>query len=215
MNRAFAYAAHDAHSALVPFHFERRGLRRNDVLIDILFCGVCHTDLHQARDHWRNTIFPVVPGHEIVGRVAALGTDVALFKVGDRVAVGCMVDSCQECDQCHRGMEQMCRKGLTLTYNGKDRQTGEPTYGGYSNSIVVREEFVLRVPETLDISRVAPLLCAGISTYSPLREWNIGPGSRLGVVGLGGLGHMAVKLGVALGSEVTVVTRTPDKRADA
>jgi len=170
MNLAFAYAAHDAHSALVPFHIERRELRRNDVLIDILFCGVCHTDLHQARDHWRNTIFPVVPGHEIVGRVAALGTDVTLFKIGDRVAVGCMVDSCQDCDQCHRGMEQMCRKGLTLTYNGKDRQTGEATYGGYSNSIVVREEFVLRVPETLDISRVAPLLCAGISTYSPMRE---------------------------------------------
>ena len=215
MTPVSGYAAHDAASALVPFHFERRALRPNDVSIDILYCGVCHTDLHHARDHWHHTIFPVVPGHEIVGRVAAVGSGVRSFGIGDHVAVGCMVDSCQECDQCRRGMEQMCRKGLTVTYNDRDRQTGDITYGGYSNAIVVREEFVLRVPKTLDISRVAPLLCAGITTYSPMREWKIGPGSRLAVIGLGGLGHMAVKIGAALGAEVTVVTSTPAKRKDA
>jgi uncharacterized zinc-type alcohol dehydrogenase-like protein len=210
-----AYAAQDKEAALAPFTIERRDLRANDVAIDILYCGVCHSDLHQARNDWKNSIYPVVPGHEIVGVVTGVGAEVGRFKAGDHVAVGCMVDSCRECDQCHKGKEQMCRKGSTLTYNGKDRVTGDLTWGGYSTAIVVREEFVLRVPDALDIARAAPLLCAGITTYSPLKEWNIGPGSRVGVIGLGGLGHMAVKLAVGLGADVTVVTTSPSKEADA
>ena len=183
--------------------------------IDILYCGVCHSDLHQARNDWKGTNYPCCPGHEIVGRVSGVGPTVRRFKEGDLAAVGCIVDSCMACDQCLKGEEQLCRNRMTGTYNGRDRVTGEITYGGYSDHIVVREHFVLRVPESLDLTRVAPLLCAGITTYSPLRKWNAGPGTRLGVAGLGGLGHMAVKLGAAMGCEVTVITGSPAKRDDA
>ena len=209
------YAAHDAASPLRPHSFTRRALRPDDVRIEIQYCGVCHSDLHTARNDWRNTTYPVVPGHEIVGEVTAVGADVSRFKRGDRVAVGCLVDSCKECRDCNAGLEQYCRKGATLTYNGKDRLTGEPTHGGYSTHIVVREAFVLRVPAGLDPARAAPLLCAGITTYSPLRHWRIGPGSTVAVAGLGGLGHLGVKLAHALRAEVTVVTRSADKAAEA
>lgn len=213
--QCIGYAAQDATTPLAPYSFQRRALRPEDVAIDILYCGVCHSDLHQARNDWKNSAYPLLPGHEIVGRVRAVGPAVTKFKAGDAVAIGCMVDSCLACDQCSRGEEQYCRKRATLTYNGKDRQTGEPTFGGYSKAIVVREEFVLRVPESLDLERAGPLLCAGITTYSPLREWKVGPGTRLGVVGLGGLGHMGVKLGVGLGANVTVITTSQSKEADA
>ncbi|PTQ71456.1 NAD(P)-dependent alcohol dehydrogenase [Pseudomonas sp. GV071] len=209
------YAAQTAKSPLAPFNFERRALRPNDVAMEILYCGVCHSDLHQARDDWGFSTFPIVPGHEIVGRVTEIGSAVKRYKVGDAVAVGCMVDSCQECDQCRKGEEQLCRQANTQTYNSRDRITKAPTYGGYSKHLVVREEFVLRVPDALDLAKAAPLLCAGITTYSPLRTWNVGPGSRVGVIGLGGLGHMAVKLAAGMGAQVTVLSRSPDKEADA
>ncbi|MET0815691.1 MAG: NAD(P)-dependent alcohol dehydrogenase [Pseudoxanthomonas sp.] len=209
------YAALSADASLAPFSFERRAPRANDVAMEVLYCGVCHTDLHQARNDWGFSLYPLVPGHEIVGRVTAVGSDVTRYKVGDAVAVGCMVDSCQHCDQCRKGEEQLCREGNTQTYNSRDRISQDVTYGGYSKQLVVREEFVLRVPETLDLSRVAPLLCAGITTYSPLRTWNVVPGSRVGVIGLGGLGHMAVKLAAGMGADVTVLSRTRDKEADA
>ncbi len=209
------YAAQTAKSPLAPFKFERRALRPNDVAMEILYCGVCHSDLHQARDDWGFSTFPIVPGHEIVGRVTEVGSAVKRYKVGDAVAVGCMVDSCQECDQCRKGEEQLCRQANTQTYNSRDRISKEPTYGGYSKHLVVREEFVLRVPDALDLAKAAPLLCAGITTYSPLRTWNVGPGSRVGVIGLGGLGHMAVKLAAGMGAQVTVLSRSSDKQADA
>jgi len=213
--QCIGYAAQDATTPLAPFHFQRRELRPEDVAIDILYCGVCHSDLHQTRDDWGGSIFPMVPGHEILGKVSAVGSGVTKYKVGDTVAVGCMVDSCLECDQCDAGEEQYCRHGCTVTYNGRDRRTNEPTYGGYSKAVVVREEFVLRVPDGLDLERAAPLLCAGITTYSPLRKWNVGPGTRVGVIGLGGLGHMGVKLAVGLGADVTVVTTSKSKEKDA
>ncbi|MBE1161758.1 NAD(P)-dependent alcohol dehydrogenase [Dyella acidiphila] len=213
--KTIGYAASSAVSPLAPFSFERRALRPNDVAMEVLYCGICHSDLHQARNDWGWSTYPIVPGHEIVGRVTAVGSGVTRHKVGDAVAVGCMVDSCMECDQCRKGEEQLCRRGNTQTYNGRDRITGEPTYGGYSKHLVVREEFTLSVPDGLDLARTAPLLCAGITTYSPLRTWNIGPGSRVGVLGLGGLGHMAVKLAVGLGADVTVLSRSADKQADA
>jgi uncharacterized zinc-type alcohol dehydrogenase-like protein len=215
MTAAIGYAAQDAKSPMAPFHFDRRALRANDVRIAIQYCGVCHSDLHQARNDWGGSSYPLVPGHEIVGAVTAVGEGVAKFKVGDKVAVGCMVDSCLHCEQCDAGDEQYCVHGNTQTYNGKDRQTGEPTFGGYSDQIVVREEFVLRVPEGLDMERAAPLLCAGITTYSPLRHWKVGAGDKVAVIGLGGLGHMGVKLAVGLGAEVTVVTTSPSKEKDA
>jgi uncharacterized zinc-type alcohol dehydrogenase-like protein len=211
MTLATGYAARDAETPLAPFHFERRALRDGDVCIAIRYCGVCHSDLHQARNDWRGTTYPIVPGHEIVGEVTAIGPSVRRFAVGDRVAVGCMVDSCLACEQCDAGREQYCVNGNTGTYNGKDRQTGEITYGGYSDHIVVREEFVLRVPDRLDMARAAPLLCAGITSYSPLRHWGVGEGSRVGVVGLGGLGHMGVKLAAGLGADVTVITTSASK----
>ncbi|MGB3501403.1 MAG: NAD(P)-dependent alcohol dehydrogenase [Mesorhizobium sp.] len=213
--QCIGYAAETATSQLKPFSFERRDLRAEDVAIDILYCGVCHSDLHQARNDWGNSVYPVIPGHEIVGRVADVGSSVSKFRKGDLVAVGCMVDSCLTCDQCKRGEEQYCRSGMTATYNGKDRITGENTFGGYTKAVVVREEFVLRVPAGLDIAKAGPLLCAGITVWSPLREWNVGPGTRLAVAGLGGLGHMGVKLAHALGAEVTVITTSESKIADA
>ncbi|WMS87800.1 NAD(P)-dependent alcohol dehydrogenase [Pleionea litopenaei] len=209
--KTIGYAAHNAQSNLEPFHFEHRALRENDVAIEILYSGICHSDLHQVHDDWGGSLYPMVPGHEIVGRVIEVGSQVKNYAVGDSVAVGCMVDSCQSCDQCDAGEEQFCRKGMTPTYNGKDRHTGELTYGGYAKHIVVREEFVLRVPDALDITRAAPILCAGITTYSPLKEFNVTKGSRVGVVGLGGLGHMAVKLAKALGATVTVITHSASK----
>lgn len=209
------YAARSAESPLAPLSFERRALRGNDVAIEILYCGVCHSDLHVARNDWGGSVYPVVPGHEIVGRVIDIGAQVTGFKIGENVAVGCMVDSCLDCDECHNDHQQYCRNGFTLTYGSADRLTGEMTQGGYSKHLVVREEFILRIPENLDLARAAPLLCAGITTYSPLREWNVGPGSRVGVVGMGGLGHMAIKLAVGLGAHVTVISTSPTKAADA
>ena len=209
------YAARDASSPLAPHTFTRRALRPDDVSLAIRYCGVCHSDLHQARNDWRNTVYPCVPGHEIVGQVTAAGPAVTKVRAGDWVAVGCLVDSCKECSECVAGREQYCQRGATLTYNGKDRHTGELTFGGYSTHVVVRDEFVLRLPDGLDPARAAPLLCAGITTWSPLRHWGVGPGSKVAVVGLGGLGHMGVKLAHGLGAEVTVVTRSPDKAAEA
>lgn len=213
--KTVGYAALTAESPMAPFVFNRRALRPNDVAMEILYCGVCHSDLHTARNDWGWTVYPALPGHEIVGRVTSVGADVSRYKVGDTVAVGCMVDSCMACDQCRKGEEQLCREGNTNTYNGRDRVTKENTYGGYSKHLVVREEFVLRVPQTLDLAKVAPLLCAGITTYSPLRTWNVVPGSRVAVIGLGGLGHMAVKLAHGMGANVTVLSRSADKKADA
>jgi uncharacterized zinc-type alcohol dehydrogenase-like protein len=213
--KTIGYAAHEAAAPLAPFDFERRALRPDDVAMEVLYCGICHTDLHQARNDWGRGTYPMVPGHEIIGRVTQVGRDVKLFAIGDHVGVGCMVDSCQHCDQCRKGEEQLCRHGNTPTYNGRDRLTCEPTYGGYSKHLVVREAFALRIADGLDLSRAAPLLCAGITTYSPLKTWNVGPGSRVGVIGLGGLGHMAVKLAAGFGADVTVFSRTADKRADA
>lgn len=209
------YAATSTTAPLTPFTFARRALRDNDIAMEVLYCGVCHSDLHQARNDWGWSQYPMVPGHEIVGRVTAVGPGVTRYAVGDTVAVGCMVDSCQNCDQCRKGEEQLCREGNTQTYNDKDRISGETTFGGYSKHLVVRQEFALRVPESLDLARVAPLLCAGITTYSPLRTWNVGPGSRVAVIGLGGLGHMAVKLAAGMGADVTVISRNDRKRADA
>lgn len=210
-----AYAAFSPKSDLAPWTFERRDPRPDDVLIEIEYCGVCHSDLHSARNDWGGSKYPLVPGHEIVGRVASVGSAVRNFKEGDRVAVGCMVDSCHSCDACAQGDEQYCENGATFTYNGVDRHDHSPTQGGYSQRIVVSERFVLRVPETLDPAGAAPLLCAGITTWSPLRHWKVGPGSTVAVIGLGGLGHMAIKLAKALGASVVLFTRTPDKEADA
>lgn len=216
--KTVGYAAHSSKGALVPFHFERRNLRSNDIHIDILYCGVCHSDIHQCRDEWHTTTYPIVPGHEIVGRVIAVGSSVSDFYLGDLVAVGCMVDSCRECPSCKKHLEQYCDKQAVFTYNGFDKYDQTPTYGGYSNSIVVDKDFVLRIPKEFqerDLPGVAPLLCAGITTYSPLRYWNVGPGSKVGVVGLGGLGHMAVKLAHAMNAHVTVFTTSNNKVADA
>jgi uncharacterized zinc-type alcohol dehydrogenase-like protein len=212
---ANAYAAQSGSTPLAPFSFERREPGPNDVAIDILFCGVCHSDLHTARGEWEGILFPSVPGHEIVGRVSAAGAQVSKFKVGDLVGVGCMVDSCQHCDPCKRGLQNYCEVGMTGTYNGPEQGTGANTYGGYSDKIVVKQDFVLRVPEGLDPAAAAPLLCAGITTFSPLRRWNAGPGKKVGVVGLGGLGHMALKIAHAMGAEVTLFTTSPGKEEDA
>ncbi len=215
MLQCIGYSASDAKAPLKPFSFTRRDLRPDDVAIEITHCGVCHSDLHQARNDWHNSVYPCVPGHEVVGRVVAVGPEVTRFKVGDHAAVGCFVDSCGECASCAEGLEQFCNAVPTFTYNGKDRVTGENTFGGYSDRILVKESFTLRVPSSLDIARVAPLLCAGITTYSPLRHWKVTPGQKVGVVGLGGLGHMGVKLAAAMGAEVTMITTSPDKEKDA
>ncbi|MBD2189934.1 NAD(P)-dependent alcohol dehydrogenase [Pseudanabaena mucicola] len=210
-----AYAAQNATTPLVPFSFERRDLGNEDVQIEILYCGVCHSDLHTVRSEWGSATYPCVPGHEIVGRVVKVGKDVNKFKEGDTVGVGCMVDSCRTCANCKDNLEQFCEKGTIFTYNSPDKHTGGITYGGYSESIVVRKEFVLKIPENLDLAATAPLLCAGITTYSPLRFHNVSKGQKVGVVGLGGLGHMGVKLAKALGAHVVVFTTSPSKVEDA
>ncbi len=215
MPRTRAYAAHDPRSPLAPFEIERREVGPHDVQIEIAFCGICHSDIHQARDEWGGATFPMVPGHEIVGRVARVGPAVTRFRAGDLAGVGCMVDSCRTCDRCARGLEQYCEKGCAWTYNSTEMDRKTPTYGGYSKAIVVDEAFVLRIAPGQDLSRVAPLLCAGITTWSPLRQWKVGKGSRVGVVGLGGLGHMAVKLAASLGAEVSVLSTSPSKEHDA
>ena len=209
------FAAQSASDALAPFRFERRDLRPDDVEIEILFCGVCHSDLHMARNDWGWSFYPLVPGHEIVGRVVSVGEAVSKFNVGEHVGIGCMVDSCQHCAPCEQGLEQYCENGHTLTYASKDRIDGSPTYGGYSEKIVATERFVVKMPDGLNLAGAAPLLCAGITTWSPLRHWQVGPGSRVAIVGLGGLGHMGIKLAKALGAEVTLFTRSPGKEADA
>jgi len=210
-----AYAAHSATKPLSPYRFERRDPGPKDVQIQILFCGVCHSDLHAARSEWEGTVYPLVPGHEIVGRVTAVGGEVSEFKAGDLAAVGCMVDSCQHCASCEEGLEQYCLNGFTGTYGGVEKETGNPTRGGYSDKIVVDEKFVLHLSNQLDPAAAAPLLCAGITTWSPLHHWNAGPGKKVGIVGLGGLGHMGVKFAKGLGANVVLFTTSPGKTADA
>jgi uncharacterized zinc-type alcohol dehydrogenase-like protein len=217
MYKAKAYSASSATSSLASTPITRRDPTEHDVQIDILFCGICHSDLHQARDEWKSvmpTVYPCVPGHEIVGRVARVGSAVTKFKPGDLAAVGCMVDSDRTCRECQAGLEQFCPK-LTLTYNSPDKHLDGITYGGYSDSIVVDDRFVLRVPSNLNSAGAAPLLCAGITTYSPMRHWGVTKGKKVGVVGLGGLGHMAVKIAHALGAHVVVFTTSPNKKEDA
>jgi uncharacterized zinc-type alcohol dehydrogenase-like protein len=209
------FAAKDAKSPLVPFRFERRELRERDVLIEILYCGICHSDIHQARDEWGGASFPMVPGHEIVGRVARVGSKVSRFKAGDLAGVGCMVDSCRTCRNCKDGFEQFCLSGFVGTYNSKERDGVTPTQGGYAENIVVTEDFLFNISPKLDPARVAPLLCAGITTYSPLKHWKVGPGKKVGIVGLGGLGHMAVKLAHSFGAHVSVFTTSASKKEDA
>jgi uncharacterized zinc-type alcohol dehydrogenase-like protein len=212
---AKAWGTDAADQPLRPMEIERRALRPNDVAIRITYSGICHSDLHTARNDWGNSIYPVVPGHEIIGVVTAIGTEVTRHQVGDTVAVGVIVDSCMTCDQCLEGWEVFCREGVIQTYNSADRHDGTITKGGYTDQIVVRDHFVLKVPAGMDASRAAPLLCAGITTYSPLRQYKVGPGTKMAVVGLGGLGHMGVKFGAALGAHVTMITTTPAKGADA
>ncbi len=213
--QAKGWGTEAADQPLKPMKFERRDLRADDVAIRISHAGICHSDLHTCRNDWKNSRYPVVPGHEIVGTVTAVGSDVSAHRVGDTVAVGCMVDSCMECTQCKEGWEIFCEKGMVGTYNGIDRQDGTLTKGGYSDHLVVRDHFVCRVPEGMDVARVAPLLCAGITTFSPLRQYGVGEGTKVGVVGLGGLGHMGVKLAAAMGAHVTMITTTASKGDDA
>jgi len=210
-----AFGTEAAQAALGQLNIQRRNPTPHDVEIEILFCGVCHSDLHTVRNEWHSTVYPCVPGHEIVGKIVSIGNEVTKFKVGDVAAVGCMIDSCGHCDYCKEGLEQYCEEGNTGTYNSPDKHLGTHTFGGYSESIVVNEAFVLRVPENLDLAATAPLLCAGITTYSPLRHWNVGPGKKVGIVGIGGLGHMGVKLAKAMGAEVIVFTTSPSKVEDA
>ncbi len=215
MIKVKSYAAQDAKGILAPWSFDRRDVGVKDVQIDILYCGVCHSDLHQIRNEWGNSIFPMVPGHEIVGRITKVGTDVKKFKVGELAGVGCLVDSCRHCENCKEGLEQYCLNGNSPTYNGYEQDRKTPTYGGYSKMIVADEDFVLHISDKLTLQNVAPLLCAGITTYSPLRHWKVGRGHKLAVLGLGGLGHMAVKFGVSFGAEVTMLSTSPSKKEDA
>jgi alcohol dehydrogenase (NADP+) len=213
--KTVGYAATSAQSPLAPFSFARREPLPQDVQLEILYCGVCHSDLHTVRNEWSGTTYPAVPGHEIVGRVTAVGSEVKRFKVGDIAAVGCMVDSDRSCANCQAGLEQYCDTGFTGTYNALDKHLGGMTYGGYSKSIVVDEYFVLHVPDKTNLAGVAPLLCAGITTYSPLRHWKVSKGQKVGIVGLGGLGHMGVKIAAALGAHVVLFTTSPNKKEDA
>lgn len=215
MIASIGYAAKTAKSALESYSFERGEPGEQDVLIDIDYCGVCHSDIHQVRDEWGGSMFPMVPGHEIVGHVKRVGAKVQKFKVGDRVGVGCMVDACRHCHPCEQSHEQYCENGTSWTYNSTLQDKKTPTFGGYSNNIVVNQDFVLNVPENLELAAVAPLLCAGITTYSPLRHWHVKPGQKVGIVGLGGLGHMGVKFAHALGAHTVVLTHSPNKREDA
>lgn len=215
MITARSYAAQNATSPLAPWPLQRREPGPNDVLLDILYCGVCHSDIHQARNEWSNSIYPMVPGHEIVGRVSRVGASVQRFKPGDLAGVGTFIDSCRKCPSCLGGLEQYCEEGNSQTYNGYERDGKTPTYGGYSSRIVVDQQYTLHVSDKLSLAGVAPLLCAGITTWSPLRHWQLEKGQRLGVVGLGGLGHMAVKFGAALGAEVTMLSTSPSKEKDA
>lgn len=210
-----AFAAESATSPLAEWSLDRRDPKPHDVAIEILFCGVCHSDLHSARNEWGGTIYPIVPGHEIVGRVTAVGSHVTKFKVGDLAGVGCLVDSCRDCQNCKDGQEQYCLNGGTFTYNSPERSETGITYGGYSKAIVTHEDFVLHVSDKLPLAGVAPLLCAGITTYSPLKHWKVGKGTRVGILGLGGLGHMGVKLAVSMGAEVTMLSHSASKQADA
>ncbi|TCV96442.1 putative zinc-type alcohol dehydrogenase-like protein [Luteibacter rhizovicinus] len=215
MTTVRGYAAHNPTSPLVPFTFERREPGDDDVEIQILYSGICHSDLHQSRDDWGGALFPMVPGHEIVGRVTRVGSKVTKLKVGDFAGVGCMVDSCRECASCKESLEQYCEQGATWTYNSKERGSDQLTFGGYSETIVAAERFVVSIPASMDLKAVAPLLCAGITTYSPLRHWKVGPGQKVGVIGLGGLGHMGVKFAKALGARVVMITTSMSKAADA
>ena len=210
--KAFGAASKDAD--LEEMTIDRRSVKPTDIEIDILYCGVCHSDLHTARNDWGGTKYPAVPGHEIVGRITKIGEEVTKFKVGDLAGVGCMVDSCRECESCKQDLEQYCLNGSTGTYNGNDKHLNQQTFGGYSEKVIVDEAFVLKIPENLDLKAVAPLLCAGITTWSPLKHWNVKEGSKVAVVGLGGLGHMAIKLAKGLGAEVTLISRSPDKIQD-
>jgi uncharacterized zinc-type alcohol dehydrogenase-like protein len=214
-NSIRGYAAHSPTGRLGLFDFERRSLRPDDIAIEILYCGVCHSDVHNVRNDWGNAKYPMVPGHEIVGRVVEVGSEVKRFKAGDRAGVGCLVESCRHCGACGKGWEQYCENGATYTYNHADPIDGTRTYGGYSEKIIVSERFALKVPDSLDMAGAAPLLCAGITTYSPLRHWKVGPGSKVAIVGLGGLGHMGIKLAKAMGAETTLLSRSPGKEADA
>ena len=210
-----AYGTEAADAPLKQLNIKRREVLAKDIEIEILYCGVCHSDLHTARNDWGGTIYPAVPGHEIVGKVTKTGNEVTKLKIGDFAAVGCLVDSCRECQSCKQDLEQYCLNGATGTYNAKDKYLGMQTFGGYSEKIVVDEHFVLKVPSNLDLAATAPLLCAGITTWSPLRHWKVGKGTKVAVAGLGGLGHMAIKLAKGLGAEVTLFSRTPDKTKDA
>jgi uncharacterized zinc-type alcohol dehydrogenase-like protein len=215
MSTTKAYGSQSATASIAPLTIERRNPKPHDVQIEILFCGVCHSDLHTARNEWGNTVFPCVPGHEIVGRVTEVGNHVSKFKVGDLAAIGCLVDSCRECDNCEEGLEQYCSQGMVGTYNSPERDGSGNTYGGYSKSITANEEFVLHISDKLPLEGVAPLLCAGITTYSPLRHWKVGKGMKVAVLGLGGLGHMGVKLAASMGAEVTMLSHSPSKAEDA
>ncbi len=215
MTTAKVYAAASATSPLAPFQIERRATGLHDVQIEIAYCGICHSDLHQVRNEWGNSTYPMVPGHEIVGRVTAVGAHVKGLKVGDLAGVGCLVDSCRACPSCQRHLEQFCEKGAAFSYNGTEMDRTTPTYGGYSSSVVVDEAFTLKISPKLDLAATAPLLCAGITTYSPLRHWKTKKGDKVGVVGLGGLGHMAVKIAAAMGAEVTMLSTSKAKEADA
>jgi alcohol dehydrogenase (NADP+) len=215
MTKTAAYGVQNATSPVAPMTIDRREPGAHDVAIDILYCGICHSDIHQARNEWGGgSLYPMVPGHEIIGRVGKVGAHVSKFKQGDLVGVGCFVDSCRACEACHEGIEQYCENGMNLTYNSKDKQ-GELTFGGYSERITVDENYVLRVPENLDAKAAAPLLCAGITLYSPLRHWKVQAGQKVGIIGLGGLGHMGVKLAAAMGAHVVMITTSPDKATDA
>lgn len=215
MIQAKGYAVQSADAKFEPFNFERRELGANDVLIEIQYCGICHSDIHQARNEWRNSIYPMVPGHEIVGRISQVGAEVSKFKAGDVAGVGCFVDSCRVCENCKNDFEQFCQTHCAQTYNSTEMDEKTPTFGGYSNQIVVDENYALKVSATENPAGVAPLLCAGITTYSPLRKFNVGKGQKVGIVGLGGLGHMGVKLAVSMGAEVTVFSTSQSKEADA